>query len=113
MNSTRFLSHFVSAIENILNAREPHLEAYTAIQNEKGYGRCQKELAGKFKDYLTNSTSLSFMIFILDVCRLLSVFSETTQKKNCPLLEINGYFPLRTSDDRKTFRMTEFFKIHV
>ena len=76
VNCTRFLSHFVSAIENILNAREAHIESYTAIQNEKGYSRCQKELVGKFKDYLTNSITISFMIFILDVCRLLSVFSR-------------------------------------
>ena len=29
VNSIRFLSNFVSAIENILNAREAHIEAYS------------------------------------------------------------------------------------
>ena len=75
----------------VSNISGKEMEFYTVLSGAAGsvdqdFARTASNLG---ESYLTNSITLSFMIFTLDVCRSLSVFSKATQKKNCPLPEMN------------------------
>ena len=69
----------VNALENIFNGLNAHVDAYTSIIAEPSYSAAQKAKAKYFKGKLGDETFKSAALFILDICRAVSLFSKVSQ----------------------------------
>ena len=76
VNGTQWIAHMVNALENLLNGLEAHRSSYTTISLEKDYSATQKGKAKFFLKQLNNTEFMSFLIFSLDICKAMSVFSK-------------------------------------
>ena len=76
VNGTRWVAHIVNALENVINGLQAHIDAYTAISNERNYSVAQKAKAKYFLKKLTTSKFVANMLYSLDVLRTLAIFSK-------------------------------------
>nr|XP_047127398.1 uncharacterized protein LOC124808412 [Hydra vulgaris] len=83
--STRWVPHMINALENLLNGLKAHIHSYTTISLESDYSATQKSKAKFFAKKLVDQHLMSTAIYILDVCRAMTIFSEAlvSTKKKC------------------------------
>jgi hypothetical protein len=76
VNGTRWVSHMVNALENILNGLKAHISSYNTISLESDYSAAQRSKAMFFIKKLQDQHFMSTAIYVLDVFRAMAIFSK-------------------------------------
>lgn len=76
VNGTRWVAHMVNALENLLNGLAAHIDSYNTISLQNDYSAAQRAKAKFFKKKLEDQHFMSSAIFLLDICRAMSIFSK-------------------------------------
>ena len=98
VNGTRWVSHTLNALKNLLNGIQAHLHAYNKLIGLETYSGSQKEKARYFIKHLKDKKFLSFMIFMHDVLESASVFSKVSQGRQTSISEMEDVLQLLLSN---------------
>ena len=67
VNSTRWVSHTLHALRNLLNGIKAHIASYEKLQAFDNYSQTQKAKCRNYFTKLSDKSFLSFMIYLVDV----------------------------------------------
>ena len=90
VDGTRWISHLVQALSNLLNGLQAHKAAYATIISTPKYSKDQRKKATGFMGKQSNGKLMSFSYFMLDVLKSMSFFCKMSQKKNVGVSEIES-----------------------
>ena len=110
-NSTRWVSHTLHVLRNLLNGVKTHIACYEELQALDNYSQAQKEKCCYYLTKLSDKRFLSFMIYLVDVLESISIFSKISEEKSLTICRMEDTFQVTISCLARFMADPDFGKI--
>ena len=98
VNGTRWISHTLNAMRNVLNSYHAHIHCYEKLLILDKYAESQKTKARYYLKKLRAQKFLSFMVFMADVLDTVLVFSKVSQTRQLNVSQMEDTLQLVLSN---------------
>ena len=98
VNGTRWISHTLNAMRNVLNSYHAHIHCYEKLLILDKYAESQKAKVRYYLKKLRDKKILSFMVFMTDVLDTVSVFSKVSQTRQLNVSQMEDTLQLVLSN---------------